>query len=177
MEKILLFFFAFLTVARAAEFKVGGKVKCPLDGATGHTSGTVQLWEHDIDPNDFMSQIHLKDNKFSGLNFSETEIFGEVEPYVLVLHDCHKELREEGKEPSKSGCLAVSRYYFSPPQGSNEIWLEFDLSSTVEKELRCGQSAKVLPAKEGGTTTKTETTIHRGVKGDAGSKSSESAEH
>ncbi|CAD5223057.1 unnamed protein product [Bursaphelenchus okinawaensis] len=143
--KSLIIISALLAVAFSAEFKVGGKVRCKLDGASGRTTGIAQLWEHDVDPDDHMGEVALKDNKFSGLHFSETEVFGEVEPYVQVFHDCHPDIRKDSGHPAKSGCRAVSNYHFSPPQGSDEIWVEFDLETTLESQLKCDGASRLHP--------------------------------
>ncbi|CAD5233042.1 unnamed protein product [Bursaphelenchus xylophilus] len=142
MQKFLLFCYVFLTVAQSADFTVAGRVKCKLDGPSGHTSGTVQLSDHDVDSSGFMIQVPLKDNVFGGLNFSESAIFDGSEPYLLIFHDCHKGLRAEGKRLARE-CQAISRSRFNPP-GKPEIWLDFDLDSTTETQLRCTQSDRLL---------------------------------
>ncbi|CAD5214480.1 unnamed protein product [Bursaphelenchus okinawaensis] len=142
-----LLFLLLVTQAYGEEFYVQGGVHCDLDYEDNtYTIGRVQIYEHDslpFDPHDFMGETTLAENSFQRIFFSESEVSG-ITPLAVVLHDCHPVLRRERNQVRKSGCQAITEFYFQTPEADGDtVELLIDLRDQLPN-LICGQNANLI---------------------------------
>ncbi|KAI6192402.1 hypothetical protein M3Y97_00333500 [Aphelenchoides bicaudatus] len=84
-------------------------------------NAVVSIWEHDsITKSDLLGKVVVSNDKRFQFLFRHEE-FGSVEPYMVIYHDC-------GKEVVQGQCYAKTEFHFEEPHElGGVIYLQVDL--------------------------------------------------